>query len=190
MGKSELTTLSTQRLLLRPWKEQDFEPFASLNADPKVMEYFPKALTREESDNLASKLMKDIESRGWGLWAASVPQVTDFIGFVGLNPVPFEVPFTPAVEIGWRVAYEYWGKGYATEAAKAALHFAFETLQLDEVVSFTALENKRSMRVMEKIGLKHNSEDDFYHPNLPENHRLCRHVLYRISRTDWEGDRV
>ncbi len=173
--------LKTTRLILRPWKEEDFEPFAKLNADPRVMEYFPETLFRAESDRLAEKLKKHIEEKGWGLWAVEVPGVSEFIGFIGLNETVFPAHFTPAVEVGWRLAFDYWGKGYATEGAKAALDFGFNTLGLDEIVSFTSALNIRSHKVMEKIGMAKDSRNDFNHPNVPVGSPLKPHVLYRLT---------
>lgn len=177
--------IPTKRLILRPWKHTDFEPFAQMNADPRVMECYPSTLSRQESDAMAQKLMQEIESQGWGLWAVSIIGGADFIGYVGLKKVLFEAPFTPAVEIGWRIAYDYWNQGYATEGAKACLKYGFETLKLNEIVSFTAVQNSRSRRVMEKIGMHFNPKDDFDHPRLSEGHPLRRHVLYRISKNEW-----
>jgi len=173
--------IRTDRLLLRPWNDTDLEPFAQLNADSRVMEYFPSVLSRKESDELAGRICAKLEEQGWGLWAVSIPGVADFIGFIGLAKVTFEAHFTPTVEIGWRLAFDHWGKGYATEGAKAALAYGFKTLNLDEIVSFTAVQNMRSRRVMEKIGMHHVPKDDFDHPKLPEGHPLCEHVLYRMS---------
>lgn len=184
-----MTTLKTQRLILRPWCEQDLEPFAKLNADPKVMEYFPTTLSKAESDQLAKRIKTKMDEKVWGMWAVSVPGVAEFIGFIGLNiedQVSFPAPFTPAVEVGWRIAFEYWGKGYATEGAKAALAYGFETLNLDEIVSFTAVQNMRSRRVMERIGMHHDPKDDFDHPKLLEGHPLRKHVLYRLSQEEWQ----
>lgn len=177
--------IKTKRLILRPWSEADFEPFAKLNADPKVREYFPSLLSKEESDKQAQLIKEKIEKNGWGLWAVSVPNEAEFIGFIGLAPVDFHAHFTPAVEIGWRLACDYWGYGYATEGAKAALEFGFEKLLLEEIVSLTAVENMRSRKVMEKIGMRHDPKDDFDHPKVPEGHKLKRQVLYRLSREDW-----
>ncbi len=146
------------------------------------MEYFPAALSRKESDTLASRIEAHFEQHSFGLWAVEVPNVTSFAGFIGLSVPCFEAHFTPCVEIGWRLAAEYWGLGYATEGARAVLALGFETLGIDEVVSFTAPGNLRSRRVMEKIGMVHNPADDFDHPALPEGHRLRRHVLYRMAR--------
>ena len=173
-------------MILRPWQESDLEPFAQLNADPRVMEYFPFVLSCKESDDLARRIIVKLEEQGWGLWAASVPDVADFIGFIGLAKPSFEAHFTPAVEVGWRLAFDHWGKGYATEGAKAALAYGFDTINLPEIVSFTAVQNMRSRRIMEKIGMHHDPKDDFEHPKLLEQHPLRTHVLYRLSKTDWE----
>lgn len=176
---TKIYTLESERLLLRPWCEEDFEPFAKMNSDPRVREYFPSLLTREESDISAGIAKEWIEKNGWGFWAVSVKDLADFIGFIGMQNVPFDAPFTPAVEIGWRLAFEHWDKGYATEGALAALKFGFETLKLNEIVAFTALENRRSRKVMEKIGMTHSSEDDFDHPKIPVGHPLRKQALYR-----------
>ena len=175
----------TKRLVLRQWRQKDLEAFAKLNADPRVMEYFPGLKTREESDASVKIVSDHIQRHGWGFWAASLLETGEFIGFIGLQPVPFQAAFTPAVEIGWRLAFDSWGKGYATEGAKAALAYGFETLNLDEIVSFTTVENMRSRRVMERIGMHHNPGDDFDHPKLPEGHPLRRHVLYRLNQKQW-----
>jgi 3-dehydroquinate dehydratase/shikimate dehydrogenase len=181
-------TIRTERLILRPWQEDDLEPFAQLNADPRVREYFPGVLSRQES-NAFVKLMSDhIQRYGWGLWAASLIQTGEFIGFIGLQNVDFQAPFnklSPAVEIGWRLAFNHWGKGYATEGAIAALQYGFEALGVKEIVSFTAVPNMRSRHVMEKIGMQHDPKDDFNHPKLPEEHKLCKHVLYRLRCVEW-----
>lgn len=175
--------ITTKRLILRPWKAEDFTPFAALNADPRVMEYFPAIRSRAESDLQATSFAEYIEKKGWGFWAVSVIDKVDFIGFIGLEDVDFEAHFTPAVEIGWRLAYEYWGQGYATEGAKAALEYAFNTLKLEEIVSLTSEGNSRSRNVMEKIGMHHDPEDDFDHPKFTKGNPLQRHVLYRILRS-------
>lgn len=177
--------IRTERLLLRQWRESDFEPFARLNADPKVMEYFPGLKTREESDHSVHLFSAHIEKCGWGLFAAELAATGEFIGFIGLAEVDFEAEFTPAIEIGWRLAYKHWGKGYATEGALALLHYAFKVLKLEEIVSFTATGNKRSRAVMEKIGMHPDPKGDFDHPKISAGHPLQRHVLYRISRRDW-----
>lgn len=177
--------IQTQRLILRQWSEKDMDAFAKLNADPRVMEFFPKLLSSEESNDLANKFFTIINDAGWGLWAAELIDSGEFIGFIGLNEVRFKAHFTPAVEIGWRLAYDYWNKGYATEGAKAVLKFGFENLKLEEIVSFTAVANVRSRHVMEKINMQHDPQEDFDHPNLQVEHPLCRHVLYRIKKDEF-----
>lgn len=174
--------LKTERLILRQWCEDDLKPFAELNADSRVREYFPGLLNRQES-NASVKLMSGhIQKYGWGFWATSLIQTSEFIGFIGLEDIHFAAPFnklSPAVEIGWRLAFSHWGKGYATEGAKAALRYGFKKLNLVEIVSFTAVQNTRSRKVMEKINMYHDPKDDFDHPKLLEGHPLRRHVLYR-----------
>ncbi len=170
--------IKTQRLILRSWQQKDLRAFAALNADPLVMQFFPSPLTKEESDALAARIQKHIETHGYGFWAA---EADAFIGMIGIAHVNFVAPFTPAVEIGWRLAHPYWGKGYATEGAKASLEYAFKMLKLPEIVSFTSAQNFRSRAVMERLGMRHDSKDDFDHPKLPEDSHLRRHVLYRIK---------
>ena len=177
-------TLTTERLILRPWVEAEFAPFAAMSADPKVMEHFPGTLSSAESDNVAQILKSDIEIMGYGFWALEVPGVAPFIGFTGIRPVTFEAHFTPAVEIGWRLAPAHWGKGYASEAARAALAHGFAA-GLPEIVSFTVTANTRSQAVMRRLGMTHDPKDDFDHPNLPLGHKLRRHVLYRLRADDW-----
>jgi 3-dehydroquinate dehydratase / shikimate dehydrogenase len=176
------TTIQTKRLILRPWRQADLEPFAKLNADPRVMECMLSPLSREESDQMVARFSAHFSEYGWGLWAVSVPDVSDFIGFIGLSHVKYSASLIPAIEIGWRLAYDFWGKGFATEGAKASLKYAFETLNLNEIVSFTAVPNKRSANVMEKIGMQHIPEKDFDHPRIPEGHPLRRHLLYLMSK--------
>ena len=182
-----MTTIKTKRLILRPWKESDLESLAKLNADPRVMEYMIAPLSREQSDAQAKNIQAKMQEQGWGFWAVAVPGVADFIGFIGLGHVPWVASFTPAVEIGWRLGFDFWGKGYATEGAKAALAYGFQTLQLKEIVAFTAVANMRSRAVMEKLGMHRDPKDDFDHPKLPEGHPLRRHVLYRIKSTEWKA---
>lgn len=180
-----MTTLTTARLLLRPWTEADFEPFAAMSADPRVMEHFPSTLTRAESDAVATRLKSQIERDGFGFWAMELPGIAPFIGFTGIRPVDFAAPFVPPppariVEIGWRLAHEHWGKGYASEAARAALAHGFGPLGLEEIVAFTAQTNARSRAVMARLGMTHDAAADFDHPNVPGGHPLKRHVLYRM----------
>jgi RimJ/RimL family protein N-acetyltransferase len=177
--------LATDRLVLRRWRDGDREPFAHLNADPQVMEHFPSPLSHDESDAFVDRIELAFEERGYGLWAIEVPGQFELIGYVGLAAPRFEAHFTPAVEIGWRLARPYWGRGFATEAARAAVADGFQRVGLAEIVSFTVPANVRSRSVMERLGMKHDPADDFDHPLLPVGHRLRRHVLYRLSRTDW-----
>jgi Acetyltransferases, including N-acetylases of ribosomal proteins len=170
--------LETERLLLRQWKETDFPAFASMCADPETMRYFPSALSEEESWKAAQRYRELLRVRGWGLWAVEYKAENQFIGFIGLNIPSVELPFSPCVEIGWRLERNYWGKGLATEGARAVLDFAFDVLTLPEVVSFTALGNERSQRVMQKLGMVRD-EMTFQHPAIPEGHALREHVLYR-----------
>lgn len=182
MSASWPRELRTARLLLRRWRDDDRAPFAALNADPRVMEHFPSLLTREESDARVARIEAHFDRHGFGLWAVEVVDVAPFAGFVGLAVTPFEAKFTPSIEIGWRLAAEFWGQGIATEGARAALAFGFESVGLDEILSFTVPANVRSRRVMEKIGMAHDPQNDFDHPLLPAGHPLQRHVLYRIRR--------
>ncbi len=175
-------SLRTERLLLRDWRESDREPFAAMSADPEVMAFFPRPLERAESDAAVVRIRGHLASHGFGLWAVEAPGVAEFIGFVGLAIPRFEAPFTPCVEIGWRLARAYWGRGYATEAARTVLDFGFRERGLDEIVSFTAVGNVRSRAVMERIGMTRSPGDDFDHPALPEGHPLRRHVLYRVRK--------
>jgi RimJ/RimL family protein N-acetyltransferase len=175
-------TIATKRLLLRPWQDVDREPFARLNADPGVMTYFLRPLDRSESDAFVDRIEGHFQRHGFGFWAVEAPGVAPFVGLVGLAIPSFEAHFTPCVEIGWRLAPEHWGLGYATEAARAALGFGFETLGLSEIVAFTVPANQRSRAVMERLGMTHTPADDFLHPMLPAGHPLQPHVLYRAQR--------
>ena len=177
--------LRTERLLLRAWRPEDRAPFATLNADPAVVEFLPGALGRDASDALAARCEEHWAREGFGLWAVEVPEVTPFIGFVGLSRATFDASFTPAVEVGWRLARAAWGHGYATEGGRAALAFGFEDRGLDEIVSFTTRRNARSRRVMERLGMWHDPADDFEHPGLAEDSPIRPHVLYRLRRAAW-----
>lgn len=179
----QMPRLTTDRLVLRRWRDADREPFAALNADPIVMEHFPAPLTRAQSDTMVDRLEAIFDEHGFGLWALEVAATGEFIGFTGLSVPRFEAPFMPAVEIGWRLTHASWGHGYATEAARRALRFAFDDAGLSEVVSFTSLSNARSQAVMRRIGMAHDPADDFDHPLVEAGHRLQRHVLYRIRST-------
>jgi RimJ/RimL family protein N-acetyltransferase len=171
----------SQRLLLRPFRDSDFAPFAKLNADPEVMRHFPSTLTRAESDALAARVRDAHATQGFGLWALELPGEIPFLGFTGLTVPRFESHFTPCVEIGWRLARAHWGKGYAHEAARAALRLGFVHMQLPQIVSFTSVNNLRSRQLMERLGMRRDPGEDFDHPWLPAGHPLRRHVLYRLD---------
>ena len=175
----DLEPIRTLRLILRPWRPSDLPPYAALNADPDVLRWYPSTMTREQSDAQAAFLQLHIERHGFGFWAVEAPGVAPFIGFVGLEHLDFPAPFAPAVEIGWRLAREHWGRGYATEAAKAALRDGFGRLGLSEIVSYAVLGNAASFRVMKRIGMTRDRDGDFDLP-LPEGSPLRRAALYRI----------
>ena len=166
-----------RHVILRQWKESDLEPYAQMNADPEVMRFFPKPLMREESAVALARHRARIEERGWGLWAVDVDGV--FGGFTGLAEPKFTAHFTPCVEIGWRLRRAFWGQGIAFAAAQEAMKYAFSELKLSELVSFTAVINLRSRRLMERLGFSHDPREDFDHPDIAEGHALRRHVLYR-----------
>lgn len=180
-----IAVLSTPRLVLRQWRESDLAPFAAMNADPAVMEHFPAALSREESDASARRAMALFAQQGWGHWAIEVAGGAPFIGFAGLSVKTFEASFTPCTEVGWRLARDAWGHGYATEAARAALDFGFGNLGLAEVVSYTTLANARSIAVMERLGMRRDIEFD--HPLVAPGHPQRRHVLYRLPSPSGRG---
>jgi len=180
-----VTELTTERLLLRGWTDDDLAPWAALNDDPAVMEHFPSHLTREQSDASAQRIRTALEENGWGLWAVEVRESGDFVGFTGLQVPRFDAPFMPAVEIGWRLARSSWGRGYATEAARASLAHAFGPLGLDEVVAMVVPGNTRSQGVMRKLGLRHDEDADFDHPLIEEGSPVRRHRLYRLTRQEW-----
>jgi ribosomal-protein-alanine N-acetyltransferase len=182
---SDPSTLRTQRLLLRRWKGEDRAPYAAMNADPVVMEHFPAPLTRAQSDASVDRFERVWDERGLGLWAARRLDSGGFVGHVGLSPAEFDADFTPAVEVGWRLVAAEWGRGFATEGARAALASGFDQHGLAEIVSFTAESNERSWRVMERLGMRRDTDGDFDHPNVPEGHPLRRHRLYRLSSDDW-----
>ena len=177
--------LATARLKLRQWRDEDIAPFAALNADPRVREFFPNLLTYDESARSVEYIRDHFARHGFGMWAVEVIGGAPFIGFIGLGVPPFEAAFTPCVETGWRLAFEHWGLGYAIEGAQAALAHAFGPLALREIVAFTAVANLRSRRVMERIGMERSPADDFDHPKIAEGHPLRRHVLYRVTADDW-----
>jgi RimJ/RimL family protein N-acetyltransferase len=175
--------LITERLRLRPWREADLAPFAAINADPVVMEHFPSVLERASSDAMAERIGGHFDRHGYGLWAVEVPDVAAFIGFIGLAIPRFTASFTPCVEVGWRLARRHWGQGYATEGARAAVAFGFAEAGLEEIVSFTVPANRRSLAVMERLGMTSEAREDFDHPVLPAGHPLRRHRLYRLRRS-------
>jgi RimJ/RimL family protein N-acetyltransferase len=177
--------IGTERIILRKWRESDREPFAQMNCDPAVMEHFPALLSREESDALVDRAEAHLEKHRFGPWAAELRESQTFIGYVGLVIPQFEAPFTPCVEIGWRLARKYWGKGLATEGARALVRQGSEVQRLPELVSFTVPANLRSLRVMEKLGMTRDPADDFDHPSIPAGSPLRRHVLCRLKRDDW-----
>jgi RimJ/RimL family protein N-acetyltransferase len=173
--------LQTDRLVLRGWRATDRIPLAAMNADPVVMEHYVAPLTEAESSEFVDRVERHYDVHGWGLWAVELAATGSFIGHVGLTLATFDAPFTPAVEVGWRLDREHWGHGYATEAARASLDHGFTVLGLDEIVSFTTPRNIRSQRVMEKLGMTRDRADDFEHPNVPVGHPLRPHVLYRLA---------
>jgi RimJ/RimL family protein N-acetyltransferase len=172
--------IETDRLILRRWQSSDVEPFVTLNADPRVMQFFPATLSRAETEALISSVEEKFTQHGFGLWAAELKATA---GFIGLNVPGYPLLFSPCVEIGWRLAFDYWGKGYAQEGARAALAFGFGLLHLEEIVSITTANNLRSRQVMDRIGMTYDARGDFDHPKLPDLHPLRRHVLYRKVRT-------
>jgi RimJ/RimL family protein N-acetyltransferase len=184
----EPVTLETERLILRPWREEDRAPFAALNADPQVMAYFPSTLDTDASNGIVDRVQVGFAEHGYGPWALEVKGGAPFIGFCGIWRPRFEAHFTPCIEIGWRLAFAAWGQGYATEASEAALEFGFERLGLAEIVAFATPDNRRSHRVMERLGMTYDPAGDFDHPNDPEGARR-RHVLYRLRRTSWQARR-
>ncbi|SPP63473.1 GNAT family N-acetyltransferase [Nitrospira lenta] len=181
---AKLIEFDTERLLLRQWNDADLGPFAALNADPAVMQFYPAPLSRTESDAMANRCQSLITERGWGLWAVEKKDIHEFIGYVGLHIPASELPFSPCVEVGWRLAAEHWGKGFATEAARGALRTGFESLALPEIVSFTSIGNLRSRAVMERLGMWQ-TDESFEHPAIPVGSTLRKHCLYRLSRDQW-----
>ena len=179
--------LTTSRLILRRWQDEDLEPFARLNADDRVTQYLLHRLTRAQSDAMVARINAHFEREGFGLWAVEAPGVAPFVGAVGLVVPSFTAPFTPCVEVGWRLDPAFWGRGFASEAARAALAFGFQTAGLGEIVSFTVPANGRSRAVMQRLGMVHSPADDFDHPLVPEDHPLLQHVLYRLSKEAWQA---
>ncbi len=182
---AEVIELKTERLILRQWKQSDFVPFANMNADSEVMEYYPSTLSNEESDAMAEQIKALITERSWGFWAVETIVDGQFIGFVGLHKPTYDLPVSPCIEIGWRLGREFWGNGYATEAAKEAMRFAFSELGLDKIYSFASVSNEKSWKVMGRLGMT-DTGDNFDHPIIPEGHALREHVLYKITREEWQ----
>mgnify|MGYP001815356470 FL=1 len=183
------TVIRSGRVLLRRWTPADRPVFAAMNADPIVMEYFPSALDRSESDAFVDRIEAHFDTAGFGLWAVEIVSSGAFAGFVGLWPAAFDAHFTPAIEVGWRLRSDVWGNGYATEAARLALDDGFSRLGVDEIVSFTAAVNQPSRRVMEKLGMRRDPLDDFEHPSVAVGSSLRTHVLYRLAADAWTVDR-
>jgi RimJ/RimL family protein N-acetyltransferase len=187
MAQRDGPTLTTERMLLRRWRDDDRAAFAAMNADPEVMRYFPKRLTRDESDSLIDAIEARFEADGMAQWAIERREDGRFLGFTGLAPATFEAAFTPAIEVGWRFARSAWGHGYATEAGRAALRFGFEQRELAEILSWTARLNTPSIAVMERLGMTRDPAEDFDHPRVAVGDALRPHVLYRIGREAWEA---
>ena len=179
MGGPEL---ETERLILRRWRGTDLDAFAALNANSRVMEFFPAPLTRDQTAAGIARMEAKFDKHGFSFWALEEKATGDLAGFTGLNRPDLEAPFMPAVEIGWRLAHRFWGQGYASEAARAALAFGFGALQLDEIVAFTARGNLRSQAVMRRLGMSYDPADDFEYAAAPPGHPLRPHVLYRLRR--------
>lgn len=179
--------LVTERLLLRRWEQGDLEPFAALNGDPETMRHFPAPLPREASDAMVQRIEAGFDRDGLGHFAVELLATGHLAGAVGLSRVTRPLPFAPAVEVGWRLDRRYWGRGYATEAARAVLRYAFGEQGFDEVVSFTAAVNEPSRAVMERLGMHRDPAEDFLEPGLPDDHRLQPHVLYRLTKRQWEA---
>jgi len=181
---TEIIEIQTERLLLRQWRKEDLPEFAGITSDPVVMEFYPSILSSIESNTMAERLESLISERGWGFWAVEIKDGKSFIGFVGLHKPTYELPFTPCVEVGWLLAKECWGKGYATEAGKASMNVGFNELGLSEIYSFTSISNKRSRAVMKRLSMV-NLNKNFEHPKIPPGSSLRKHVLYKVDRKRW-----
>ena len=178
--------METERLILRKWCDADLEPYYQINQDPKVIEFLHGPLKREECQNFINETNRRIDKDGYGLWAIELKENQKLLGFVGLNSPDFAAHFTPCVEVGWRLGSQYWGRGYASEAARLALEIGFKKFNLPKIVSFTVPKNLRSLAVMKKIGLVRDLNGDFFHPKLLLDHRLSRHVLYYLDREEFD----
>jgi RimJ/RimL family protein N-acetyltransferase len=177
--------IRTPRLLLRQWKDSDLDAWCEMNADAEVRKYFPKVNERADSEGEASRMKASITQRGWGFWAVEVPSVTPFIGAVGLFVPTFEAPWQPAVEVGWRLKRNTWGKGFATEAALAARDFGFTELKLPQIIAMSVITNEPSHRVMHRIGMARWDGMEFDHPRVPHDWPLKRHIVHRITHDQW-----
>jgi len=184
MGRA-FADILTARLRLRAWRDADLAPFAAMNGDPRVMEWLPSVLDRDASDAAATRLRDHFEKHGFGKCIVETRDGEDFVGVVGLGWCTFDAPINPSVEVGWRLAASHWGKGYATEAARAALHYGFRELRLERITSFTVPANERSWRVMQRLGMTYTPANDFDHPLLPPDSPLRRHVAYVMRKDDW-----
>jgi RimJ/RimL family protein N-acetyltransferase len=185
--RSAPDSLQTERLVLRRWRASDHVPFARLNGDPHVMRFFARTRTAEESRAEAERFDAAFDWEGFGFWAVAAPGVADFIGFVGCFPVNPALAFAPGVEAGWRLDRPFWGRGYAPEAARAALADVFGRCEIPEIVADAAVRNRPSQRVMERLGMRRDPAEDFDHPLVPEGHPMRRHVLYRLSAEDFSA---
>lgn len=179
--------LETERITLREWLPQDVAAFARMNSDPLIMEYFPRVLNEETTVRLINRFQEHFDKYGFGMYALEHKETKSFMGFAGISHVRDLFPFAPAVEMAWRLEYEYWGKGFATEAARAIISYAFNNLELKELVAFSVYDNARAIHMMEKLGLKHDKKGDFDYPKLPSGHPLGCHVLYRLKAKDYKG---
>jgi RimJ/RimL family protein N-acetyltransferase len=178
-------TIETPRLILRPWRDDDVEPWAEMSADERVMEFFSAPYTHEQAVAVAARLRQALERDGYGFWVLECKGGPSFAGVIEVKQVAFEAHFTPALEVGWRLRYDLWNRGYATEGARAALDFAFTELESREIVALTAALNRRSRRVMERLGMSYDPRDDFENPHIEPGHPLRPHVLYRLRRSDF-----
>jgi RimJ/RimL family protein N-acetyltransferase len=176
-------TLTTERLILRPWQDEDLAPLFGINGDPESMRYFAATMNRAESDAWAARMRAHFAEHGWGFWVVAEAATGDFVGVVGLMTIPWQADFTPAIEIGWRIAPAFRRQGYAEEAARAAVEFGFGALGLAAIVAFTVPGNAASWKLMEKLGMRH--EGEFDHPRLPDSHHYRRHLLYRLTQAGW-----
>ncbi|WP_417787213.1 GNAT family N-acetyltransferase [Stutzerimonas xanthomarina] len=181
----ERIELETPRLRLRAWRDSDLDSLAELCADPLVMRYFPKLLSRDDCAAEMARCRLHFARFGFGFWALELKSDERFVGLAGLSWSRLQLPFCPVVEIGWRLGHEFWGQGFAREAAEASLACGFDRLQLPEVVAYTAALNERSRSLMEALGMQHQPTDDFDHPNIEEGHPLRPHVLYRVTEDNW-----